>query len=81
MLLVLVATNPTRPEYIQWMKESALRVAEGHMAPRVLIATLASPVIEVMTTDRNYRIFTIYRTGEIVVLGILRSFIPISVPE
>lgn len=76
VLVILAATNPTRADYIAWAKDQFVADQESGLA-RLLMSTLG-PLLEASTETHNYLFFSIFKTGEMVTLGILGRFVPLK---
>jgi len=75
--LVLLATNPPKSNYIDYIKGNII----GHSASG-LVSFFSDPLIEGTTTERNLYFATVYRTnfgdGEATTLGVMNRFIPLK---
>lgn len=82
ILILLAATNPTRAEYVSWIKDHIMNQTTNELQ-KGLITVFADVYIQSATTRSNYIIFSIYKTHRddssyVKTVGILRNFIPIQ---
>jgi hypothetical protein len=70
-------TNPSKPQYINWVKERIINESNGGLAG-VFTAWLAPTIIDGTTQADNYLLFTVYKTkiggAESIVLGAFNHF-------
>lgn len=81
-LLILAAiTNPTKPEYVTWLKEKAIQDSNNALSTGV-ISLLGGSLIDSGTAPKNFVFFTIFTTnisGENAkVIGLFHNFIPLG---
>lgn len=75
-------TNPSKDEYIAWMKEEALRKSDG-LLEKGLISLLGNTIVESSTTTNNFVFFSTFTTNinrdfRLKAIGIFRNFFPIQ---
>lgn len=80
LLIVMGVTNPTKQEYASWAKEQLMESSKDKLE-QGLIGIMAQPLIENMTVQHNYILFSVFETKngkeEYTTIGILKNFIPI----
>lgn len=79
VLITLAATNPGRAEYVEWAKARTVD-AEDSAIGRWLVSVVGGSVIDATTEVTNCAFFTVFRSGDVVTVGILRNFIPLRLP-
>lgn len=81
LLLTASFTNPTKEQYIRWVKEKTIdQSGQGFIG---IVASMVVPtIIDGTTKVSNYGIFSLYNTGisdeEITVLGVFNNFLEIG---
>jgi hypothetical protein len=73
VIFALLLSNPGVASYSAWMRDTAAEEVGAQADP--LIMTLAAPMIEAATTEYNCGLFTVFRTGERVTVGVLGRFV------
>lgn len=77
VLIVAFATNPTREQYINWVKERVIKET-GQGILGIAVAKWGGTVIEGTTRGSNYVLFSVYKTkiinDELVTLGVFHQF-------
>lgn len=81
IVVFLAATNPGKPEFVDWAKNRAAKTVQTGVL-QDLTRFFAPSVIDSTSERKNYIIFSIFEssksggaTGR--VLGVLRTFIPL----
>lgn len=77
VLIILAATNPGKAEYVEWAKARAMDASEDSSLGRWLVSALGGSVIDAATEVTNCWLFTVFRSGDMVTVGILRNFVPL----
>ena len=84
VLFILTKTNPPRSEYVEWMNHQAMDKSSNLLEKGVL-SLAGKPIFDMGTTQKDYYLFTIYKTdfssvgmGEVKSIGVFNRFIPIS---
>jgi hypothetical protein len=87
VLFVLSVTNPGRSEYIDWINEKALDQS-SNILEKGILSFAGEAVFEMGTTQKDYVIFSIYKTdfseiglGKVTSIGVFNQFIPLSKNE
>jgi len=79
-VVVLAATNPSKAEYVAWLKDEAV-AQESSLLAKGLAAVILPIVVDTCTVARNYVLFTVFTTSldgsTVKCLGILRHFFPL----
>lgn len=70
---LLALTNPSRAEYVAWLEESFTDETGGN----VLVLLIGVPLVEAATEATSYGVFTVFKTGERVTMGILGRFVAV----
>ncbi|MDA8228021.1 MAG: DUF4359 domain-containing protein [Desulfitobacterium hafniense] len=78
-LLIMTIANPSKEEYINYLKESVVQKSNDNALVAGLAATIGEPLIDSTTTVSNYIFFSVYTTrienSELTTAGLLRNFI------
>lgn len=82
VILISAITVPSKEEYTNWFVEKASSQSESGIE-RGLTQLVGSPIIENLTTSKNYLLFNIYETSfneyeKVTVIGIYDHFIVLS---
>jgi hypothetical protein len=84
LLYFLMATNPSRTEYVEWLNNKALDQS-SNILEKGVISLVGKQVSDAMTTRKNYYFFSLYTTdytdfgqSKITSIGIFNQFITIS---
>lgn len=82
LLVVMALTNPSKQEYISWVKEQAIVQSGSDNLEKDFISFFGSPFIDSATTTKRYIFFSIYETKfdantHIEVVGALNLFLPL----
>ncbi|MDR6121561.1 hypothetical protein QFZ87_001158 [Bacillus sp. SLBN-46] len=87
VIYVLSETNPNRSEYVDWINHKTMDQSSNLLQKGVL-SVAGKSIFDMGTTQKDYFIFTIYKTdfsnvgmGEVTSVGIFNRFIPISSKE
>jgi len=78
-----VYTNPTREQYIMWLKSRSGESGPGVLG--VMTSAVQPVVIDGTTLSRNYLFFSVYQTrligGEVTALGAFGGFLELGKAE
>ena len=82
LFVVMAVSNPTKPEYVSWVKEQTMGQKSNSTLGSELVSLFAGPIIDSVTTSNNYLFFTIFTTKNSgkyngSVLGLFHNFIPL----
>jgi len=77
VLVLLAATNPGKAEYVEWAKARATEASQDSTLGKWLVSALGGSVIDAATEVTNCWLFTVFRSGDMVTVGILRQFVPL----
>jgi len=84
VLFILTKTNPPRSEYVAWINQKAMDKS-SNILEKGIFSLAGKPIFDMGTTQKDYYLFTIYKTdfssvgmGEVKSIGIFNQFIPIS---
>jgi hypothetical protein len=87
MVFVLSVTNPGRTQYVEWITHEAMDQS-SNMLEKGILSLAGEKVFDMGTTEKDYFIFTVYKTdfseiglGQVTAIGIFNKFIPISKNE
>ena len=76
LAIAMIATNPSKENYIDYVKENVIGIKSG------LVSMLANPLIDKTTTETNLYFASVYRTQfgerEQITLGLFNQFIPLK---
>jgi hypothetical protein len=82
LLFILVITNPSKGDYINWLKEEAISRSDNSLE-KGMIEVLGAAVIDASTETSNFVVFSIFETNlgnnTIIAIGVANNFIPIKV--
>lgn len=83
LLVVMAITNPSKQEYISWVKEQAIVQSSSDNLEKDFITLLGSPLIDSATTTKRYIFFSIYETNwdaniNFEVVGVFNLFLPLE---
>jgi len=83
LLAVLFVTNPTRDEYIAWLKDKSTE--NVGVIEKGVVSVFGNFIYKESTSASNFLIFTIYKTKisndiSFTSIGILQNFIMINKP-
>jgi hypothetical protein len=73
LVALLALTNPSEAEYVAWLEESFFE-EEGDS---VIVRLLGAPMVSAATEATSYGVCTVFRTGERVTVGVMRSFVTV----
>ena len=77
VILVLVSTNPSRPQYLAFMNNKvAAQIEPGNGSG--LVAMYADKMLDMATTSQNYIIGTVYETNQARTVGVLNNFFSLN---
>jgi hypothetical protein len=71
---VLALTNPSQAEYVEWLEESFFEEEGG---PSILVRLIGTPLVIAATEARSCGLFTVFKTGERVTVGVLGRFVAV----
>ncbi|MFC7391999.1 hypothetical protein [Scopulibacillus cellulosilyticus] len=81
MMVIAIATNPSRSEYIGWLKEKTADSPVGKV-DRGIVTLISKKALRNTTTTKDYGIFSVYITStkkdSMIALGVFNHFIPID---
>ena len=75
IVFALLLSNPGVGAYSVWLRDRTAKEVDAEDDP--LIMAVAAPMIEAATEDFNCGLFTVFRTGARVTVGILGRFVAI----
>jgi hypothetical protein len=80
LVVLLLATNPQRADYVGWLKEEAVQEESNGVVVKGAITLLGDWLIGSSTTSRDFGIFSVYKTKfdestTITSLGIFNRFV------
>ncbi|MBM7644097.1 hypothetical protein JOD45_000288 [Scopulibacillus daqui] len=81
LMVLAIATNPTRSEYISWLKDKAIESPHTRL-DKGIVTLVGEKALNTKTTTKDYGLFTVYVTStkkdSMVALGVFNHFIPID---
>lgn len=84
VLVIMAITNPTKADYVSWIKEQATRQTDNSISAG-LISLFGGTLIDSETTTKNFIFFTIFTTNaenkNAVTVGLFHNFIPSNMPS
>jgi hypothetical protein len=82
LLIILSITNPSKGDYISWLKEKAISRSDNYLE-QGMIEVLGASVIDASTETSNFIVFSVFETNignnTIIAIGVANNFIPIKV--
>lgn len=85
LTIVALCTNPTKQQYISWVKDELINTSNGQGVVGVLTSMIAPTILDGTTQTENYYLFSLYKTkiadNEMVTLGVFDKFIEIGKKE
>lgn len=82
LVILLAATNPSKSEYVDWLKGQVRAQASGNVVTLGLTALLGDAVFDSVTVRQDFLLFSVFRTSiggnSMTTLGILHNFIPVK---
>lgn len=83
-LILLTATNPSQSDYDLWASGN-LSDASGNNLVKASVSLVGPPVIDQITSSKNYLLFSVYDTSDQGVkfqtIGIFKNFIIVKKPS
>ncbi|WP_462410937.1 hypothetical protein [Neobacillus sp. Marseille-QA0830] len=84
IVAVLLATNPKRSEYVEWVNQQTMEQS-SNIIEKGFLSVAGKTIFDTGTTQKDYYLFTVYRTdfsdvgmGKVTAVGIFNRFIPLS---
>ncbi|QIZ10641.1 DUF4359 domain-containing protein [Priestia megaterium] len=84
LIFILSATNPERSAYIDWANQKTMDKSSS-LIEKGLLSVAGKSIFDAGTTQKDYFIFSIYKTdfsevglGKVTSIGIFNKFITIS---
>lgn len=82
IVIVLVTTNPSKNEFIDWLSNQLNEKADSGIE-KFVNKTIGKPIISLSTTRSDYTVFSLYHVKDIfetdvIYLGIFKQFIRIK---
>jgi hypothetical protein len=84
VVFVLVETNPSKPEYVDWLKQKTMNESSS-LLEKGTISLFGKTVFDMGTKRTDYFVFSYYDTdltdigaGEVKCIGLFNHFIPVS---
>lgn len=79
LVIILVITNPTKAEYIEWVKQQ-VAVSSNTDFERAIVYLIGNSLLDSTTFTQNFVIFTLFKTNideshSYIAIGILKNFI------
>ena len=84
IIVTAFATNPSKSEYVSWLKDRELNQSTN-IVEYYAISALGNSVLSTTTEQSNYLLFSVFKTklgnDELKIIGLFNKFIPLNYNE